>query len=69
MNADDHPLMRRLHKLGDEKRVLVIMSHTKWGDRLNCRAPQCANTFLRHNPAKLIRAWKFQGRLTRRKHG
>jgi putative SOS response-associated peptidase YedK len=32
MNADDHPLMRRFHKPGDEKRALVIVPKDEWDD-------------------------------------
>ncbi|WP_051244661.1 hypothetical protein [Azohydromonas australica] len=30
INADEHPLMRRFHKLGDEKRSVVIVPPERW---------------------------------------
>lgn len=30
MNADDHPLMRQLHKATDEKRMVVILSEDSY---------------------------------------
>ncbi len=32
INADNDPLMSRMHKLGDEKRSLVIISPEHYGD-------------------------------------
>jgi putative SOS response-associated peptidase YedK len=59
INADDHPLMRRLHKPGDEKRALVIVPHAEWDDWLKCDDTEYARSFLRHYPAELMRAWEF----------
>ncbi|MBC7446284.1 MAG: SOS response-associated peptidase [Polaromonas sp.] len=34
VNADDHPLMRNLHKPGDEKRMVVILPEANYDDWL-----------------------------------
>lgn len=52
INADDHPLMRRFHKPGDEKRSLVILSADAYDDWLNCRNHEIANSFLTCYPAE-----------------
>lgn len=59
INADDHPLMRRFHKPGDEKRALVIVPQAEWDDWLTCTDPEFARSFLRHYPAEQMRAWEF----------
>jgi len=59
INADDHPLMRRFHKPGDEKRALVIVPQAEWDDWLGCADPEYARSFLRHYPAELMRTWEF----------
>ncbi|USX25769.1 SOS response-associated peptidase [Oxalobacteraceae bacterium OTU3CINTB1] len=59
MNADDHPLMRRFHKPGDEKRALVVVPQAEWDDWLNCNDPEYARSFLRPYPAELMRSWEF----------
>jgi len=59
INADEHPLMRRFHKPGDEKRALVIVPQAEWDDWLECNDPEYARGFLRHYPAELMRAWEF----------
>jgi putative SOS response-associated peptidase YedK len=56
INADDHPLMRRFHKPGDEKRSLVIVPTNAWDDWLGCRNPELARSFLRPYPAELMEA-------------
>ena len=59
MNADDHPLMRRFHQPGDEKRALVVVPQAEWDDWLNCSDPEYARSFLRPYPAELMRSWEF----------
>lgn len=34
INADQHPLMNRFHKLGEEKRMVVILPRGRWKDWL-----------------------------------
>lgn len=59
MNADDHPLMKRFHKPGDEKRALVIVPKDEWSDWLECSDPEYARSFLRPYPAELMTSWAF----------
>lgn len=59
INADDHPLMKRFHKPGDEKRALVIVPKAEWGDWLECKDPEYALTFLQDFPAEQMRSWEY----------
>lgn len=59
INADEHALMRRFHKPGDEKRALVIVPQAEWDDWLECTDPEYARSFLRPYPAELMRTWEF----------
>lgn len=52
INADDHPLMRRMHKPGDEKRNLVIIEPEHYQDWLTCRDPELARSWLANYPAE-----------------
>ena len=52
INADDHPLMKRMHKPGDEKRNLVIVPKTDYDAWLDCRNVELARTFLHNYPAE-----------------
>lgn len=67
INADDHPLMNRMHKPGDEKRSLVILPHEEVEDWLSCRNMDMAHTFLRHYPAERMRDWAAAPAPVRRK--
>jgi putative SOS response-associated peptidase YedK len=57
INADEHALMRRFHKPGDEKRSLVIVPPEEWDAWLNCRDPELARSFLRHFPHEEMCSW------------
>lgn len=57
INADDHPLMRRMHRPGDEKRNLVIIEPAHYQDWLTCRDPELARSWLTNYPAELMTAW------------
>jgi putative SOS response-associated peptidase YedK len=57
INADEHPLMRRFHKPGDEKRSLVVVPPDELDSWLTCTAPELARSFLRHYPAEAMKAW------------
>lgn len=57
INADDHPLMSRFHKPGDEKRSLVIIKPEDYMDWLLCRDPERARSFLNPFPAQDMKAW------------
>ena len=56
INADQHPLMRRFHKPGDEKRSLVILHKNDYDVWLNCRSPELARSLLQLYPAELMHA-------------
>lgn len=51
LNADSHPLLKRFHKPGDEKRGVVILPRPDWADWLACRDTEVARTMLRLLPA------------------
>lgn len=59
INADDHPLMKRFHKPGDEKRALVIVPRDEWDEWLSCDDPEYARTFMRPFPPEQMRSWEF----------
>ncbi|MES2263968.1 MAG: SOS response-associated peptidase family protein [Pseudomonadota bacterium] len=54
INADEHPLMKRLHRPGDEKRSLVIIKSDEYDDWLSCRDPERARSYLQLYPAELM---------------
>lgn len=56
INADDHPLMRRMHKPDDEKRSLVIVPPDAYDDWLSCKNPEMARAYLRAYPAARMHA-------------
>lgn len=56
INADDHPLMKRMHKPGDEKRNLVIVPASDYDAWLNCNDTELARTFLHNYPAERMLA-------------
>ena len=51
VNADDHPLMKRFHKPGDEKRMVVILDPADYSRWLSCAVEE-APTFCKqwHGP-------------------
>lgn len=57
INADEHPLMRRFHKPGDEKRSLVVLPVDEVDSWLTCKDTEMARTFLHHYPAEAMKAW------------
>jgi putative SOS response-associated peptidase YedK len=57
INADTHPLMRRMHRPGDEKRSLVLLGDDEVRDWLGSRNLDVAHSFLRHFPAEAMTAW------------
>lgn len=56
INADQHPLMRRFHRPGEEKRSLVIVPREQYDDWLACRDPELARHFLAPYPAERMAA-------------
>lgn len=55
VNANEHPLMRRFHKPGDEKRSVVIVPAGEFENWLDCRSTDEARSFLIF-PADAMRA-------------
>ena len=55
INADEHHVMRRFHKPGDEKRSLVILHQDDYDAWLACRNPELARAYLQLFPAE--RMW------------
>ena len=45
VNADDHPLMRRFHKPGEEKRMVVILDPKHYDDWLACSVEVASRHF------------------------
>jgi putative SOS response-associated peptidase YedK len=56
LNADEHPLMRRFHRPGDEKMSVVIIRPDAYTDRLSCRNTDEARSFLQLYPAEEMHA-------------
>ncbi|WP_254894724.1 SOS response-associated peptidase [Chromobacterium haemolyticum] len=54
INADEHPLMKRMHKPGDEKRSLVIVPPAQYQAWLECAEPELARAMLAPFPAELM---------------
>ena len=53
INADEHPLMQRFHKSGDEKRMLVFLHPERYDDWLHCPLA-AAHEFFVPYPAELL---------------
>ncbi|MCE9957648.1 SOS response-associated peptidase [Aeromonas rivipollensis] len=54
INADTHPLLRRMHKPGDEKRSLVIVPKQDYDSWLGCRDPELARAYLIQQAGELL---------------
>ena len=50
INADDHPLLRNMHRPGDEKRMVVILPHGAYAGWLDAPAER-SKEFMRQYPA------------------
>src|SRR5437868_12159274 len=59
VNADDHPLMKRFHKPGAEKRSVVIVPPTGYADWLSCTSTDEARSFLQLYPVEAMHAEPF----------
>jgi putative SOS response-associated peptidase YedK len=59
INADDHPLMKRFHKPGDEKRSVVIIRPDDYEDWLSSRNTDEARSFLQLYSAQQMHAQAF----------
>jgi putative SOS response-associated peptidase YedK len=51
VNADQHPLMKRFHKPGAEKRSVIILRPDQWDDWMSSRSTDEARSFLNLYPA------------------
>ncbi|BFG80788.1 hypothetical protein PTKU46_88220 [Paraburkholderia terrae] len=56
VNAENHPLMKRFHKPGAEKRSVVIVPPGKYEEWLTCRSTDEARSFLSLYPDELMHA-------------
>ncbi|MFM0125718.1 MULTISPECIES: SOS response-associated peptidase family protein [Paraburkholderia] len=56
LNADEHPLMKRFHKPGAEKRGVVVLPKSEHLDWLSCTSTDEARSFLRLLPADALQA-------------
>ena len=55
INADEHALMKRFHKPGDEKRMVVILDEAEYDAWLECPVERMRD-FLRPFPAERLQA-------------
>jgi len=53
INADEHPLMNRFHRTGQEKRMVVILPEASYGEWLSAPV-ESARQFLNQYPADLL---------------
>lgn len=51
VNADDHPVMSRMHKPADEKRSVVILQPDDWEEWLMTSNVEVARSMLQLYPA------------------
>ncbi|MEM5402252.1 SOS response-associated peptidase [Paraburkholderia unamae] len=56
VNSNQHPLMKRFHKPGDEKRSVVIVRPTDYENWLSSRSTDEARSLLNLFPAELMHA-------------
>ena len=56
MNADEHPVMKRFHRPGDEKRSLIVVRPEDYDDWLSCSDPERARSFFQLTPADRMKA-------------
>ncbi|QLG88334.1 SOS response-associated peptidase family protein [Chitinibacter bivalviorum] len=56
INADQHPLMKRMHKANEEKRSLVLIEERDYDAWLDCQKPELARTLLRHTAIEQLQA-------------
>ena len=55
VNADDHELMRRFHRPGEEKRMVVILDEADYDAWLNCPVEE-QRSFVKQYPAERLMA-------------
>lgn len=51
VNADDHPVMKHMHRLGDEKRSVVILRPADYDEWLHTKNVEAARAMLQLYPA------------------
>ena len=56
VNADEHPLLRTLHKPDDEKRMVVILDESDYETWLNCPVEAMSGMMTRYPAASLTAA-------------
>jgi putative SOS response-associated peptidase YedK len=59
VNANEHPLMKRFHRPGDEKRSVVILPPTEYGGWLSSKTTDEARSFLNLYLTEAMRAEPF----------
>jgi putative SOS response-associated peptidase YedK len=59
VNSNDHPLMKRFHRPGDEKRSVVIVPRASYEDWLGCASTDEARSFLSLYPVECMHAEAF----------
>lgn len=55
INADTHPMMRRMHKPTDEKRMVVMLRPDQYDGWLNCTVSDAADYFIQY-PANALQS-------------
>ncbi|MGU7882091.1 SOS response-associated peptidase family protein [Burkholderia sp. AW50-3] len=65
VNADEHPIMRRMHRPGDEKRSVVILRPEDWEEWLTTPNIEAARAMLQLYPAEDMAAEPAQAEGTR----
>ena len=53
VNADHHPVMKRMHAPGKKKRGIVIVPRSQWDNWLTCRDREVARSFWRYHRRKI----------------
>lgn len=56
LNADEHPLLRRFHRPGEEKRGIAILNPEHYDDWLSSKNPEFARALLELYPAEQLNA-------------
>lgn len=57
VNADGHPIFQRMHRPGDEKRMVVILPEADWGAWLSCPVEEAPRFFAQyHGPLETLPA-------------
>lgn len=57
INADEHPVMKRFHRPGEEKRSVAIVQPEDYDLWLSCKNSEMARAYLQPYPAELLHAF------------